>query len=162
VRPQRVQIQKKANEFEENVIKIGVKIFYLIHNGTILLKDVLVADKPVREALELFARCRNHVADRSESSTHNRRLTVSINIPALKERLAQVSGHIRQAGMLLSDLLRPHLTPKSIQRIQDIVDYISNADVLFKVLMDRELMQEVYELVSAGEHYSQFHFYIDD
>ena len=66
---------KKANEIEEIIFKLGVKIFYLIQKGELSIGEVLVVDEPVRKGLDLFIRCRNHVIDRSEAK--DRRHTVS-------------------------------------------------------------------------------------
>jgi hypothetical protein len=65
---------KKANEIEALIFKLGVKIVYLTQKGDLNIGDVLIADEPIRKALDLFIRCRNHVVDRAES--RDRRHTV--------------------------------------------------------------------------------------
>jgi len=152
---------KKANEIEAHLLKLGVKIFLLVRNGRLQIADVLIADKPIRQALELFARCRNHVIERSES-VKGRRQTTAINTTALKEKLQEVHDLVNEAAISIKKVLQGHLTPKNLNRVDALIDYVSEPELLYTVLMDRTMQDELYELVSAGEHYSQFHFYEDD
>jgi len=69
---------------------------------------------------------------------------------------------VKKALDALVEMLSPHLTPKSITRVKNTMEYLGNAETLFKVLMDKSLHEDLGELVMAGEHYSQFHFYADD
>jgi len=52
---------KRAAEIEENIFKIGVKAYFLIDGGKCKFDDLLAADKPVRQALDLLAKCFDHV-----------------------------------------------------------------------------------------------------
>jgi len=80
----------------------------------------------------------------------------------LKEKLEEVCKLVIEAADLLKKVLAPHLTAKSLKRIDVLVAYAGDPYVLYKIVMDRSMQDELYELVSAGEHYSQFHFYADD
>jgi hypothetical protein len=51
---------KKATEIEENIYKIGVKAFFLMDAKKINIDQLLVADKPLRSALELLVKCHDH------------------------------------------------------------------------------------------------------
>jgi len=139
---------KKANEVEENIYKFGVKAFFLIDGGKISIDDLLVADKPLRFALELLAKCHDHA---KFSRVPNQKL--------LLEKFGEVEKKIREGGDILSKLLAPHLKPKNVKILQDLVEYISNADRLFQIFQDTTLDDDLQELVSASEHYTQFHFY---
>jgi len=48
---------------EKNIIKIAVKAYLLVDNGTLTADDFLVADKPLREAFELMVKVYKCVLD---------------------------------------------------------------------------------------------------
>jgi len=139
---------KKANEVEENIYKLGVKSFFLIDGGMITFEDLLTADKPLRAALELLAKCHDHA---KFSRVPNQKL--------LMEKFEEVEKKIREGGDILAKLLSPHLKSKNMKMIQELVDYIGNAERLFQIFQDSALDEDLQELISASEHYTQFHFY---
>jgi len=65
------------------------------------------------------------------------------------------------AAEILTKLLSPHMKPKNVQKIKDTTDYLGNADRLMQIFYDEALNDDLQELISAGEHYTQFHFYSD-
>jgi len=69
---------------------------------------------------------------------------------------------MREGGELLAKTLEPHLKPKTIQMLKELVEYIGNSERLFKIFKDTALDEELQELISASEHYTQFHFYSDE
>jgi hypothetical protein len=73
-----------------------------------------------------------------------------------------VTRYIQEAAELLKKVLAPHLTANSLKKIDVLVTYAADPTVLYKIVMDRSMQEELYELVSAGEHYSQFHFYAEE
>lgn len=77
----------------------------------------------------------------------------------MKEKLTQVQVHLQEASSILSNLLAPHLKPQNVQLVKATSDIIANADFLFKILIDEALAEEVQELITASDHYTQFHFY---
>jgi len=141
---------KKASEIEENIYKLGVKAFFLIDAKKVTMEELLVADKPLRSALELLAKCHDHA---KYSRLPNDKL--------LTDKFGEVQKKMHEGGQLLSKTLEPHLKPKNILMLQDLVDYIGNAERLFKIFKDATLDDELQELISASEHYTQFHFYSD-
>jgi len=141
---------KKANEIEENIYKIGVKAYFLIDGGKITIDDLLVADKPLREGLELLAKCHDHA---KFSRQPNQKL--------LMEKFGEVQKKLHEGGDILTKLLEPFLTPKTMKTLQDLADYIGNADRLFRIYQDSALDEDLQELISASEHYTQFHFYAE-
>jgi len=140
----------KAEEVEKNIFKVGVKCFFLIDSGTLALDDFLTADKPLRNALELLSKCHDH----AKYSRHPKD-------DLLREKLVVVESQIKEASSLLTNLLKPHLQAKNVQRIDQTVAIIGTADFLFKILKEPSLEEEVQELINAGEHYTGFHFYAE-
>jgi len=139
---------KKANEVEENIYKLGVKAYFLIDGGRITIDDLLAADKPLRSALELLAKCHDHA---KYSRYPNEKL--------LAEKFGEVQKKLHEGADILAKVLEPHLKPKSMKNIQDLVDYIGDSERLFKIFQDSSLDEDLQELISASEHYTQFHFY---
>jgi len=139
---------KKAHEIEENIFKLGVKAYFLMNDGRVKLDELLVADKPLRSALELLAKCHDHA-----------KYSRNPNDKLLMEKFGEVEKKMHEGGELLSKTLEPHLKPKTIQMLRDLVDYIANSERLFKIFKDTTLDEELQELISASEHYTQFHFY---
>jgi hypothetical protein len=131
------------------------------------MEDVLQCDKPIRQAIEIFSKCADHVytstvcqllhllVQYTYKSTQDK---LPVNKAALRERLIQVQDCLLEAGALLKTTVEAHLTAKNLQKIQDIAEY-GKAEVLMKILLDPTLEEEVQLLINAGEHYSQFHFY---
>jgi hypothetical protein len=147
---------KKANEIEDNILRIGVKVYFLVSEGKLDPSQVMVAEKPMRNALALFITCRNHVFDVHQSKT--RKLKEDI----LLAKLQQVEQLVKEGAENLIMALTNLILPRNIKRIQDTVAYIGDHQVLFRILMDRSFDSELYYLTSAAEHYSQFHFYPED
>jgi len=132
-----------------------VKCYVLISSKQVTLGELLTADKPLRQALEVFAKCYHHAVDYASEPARLRE-------DLLKTKLQQVDELVKQAGKTLCDVLKGHLQDNSIARVNDIVNYLSNSDTLLKVLKDTTLHEDLGELVMAGEHYTQFHFYAED
>jgi len=139
---------KKATEVEETMYKLGVKAYFLIDGGKITIDDLLVADKPLRLALELLAKCHDHA---KYSRAPNEKL--------LLEKFEEVQKKLHEGADILAKLLEPHLKPKSMKSLQDLVNYVGNAERLYKIFQDSSLDDDLQELISASEHYTQFHFY---
>ncbi|KAL6057702.1 hypothetical protein QOT17_015303 [Balamuthia mandrillaris] len=154
---------KRANEIEKDIWKIGVKSYLLVSDKRVSLKDLLEADPPLRQSLDLFAKCHHHVVD-VLINVNTRRGTIArtLNKEKLEELLQQVQVLVRQAADTFRRVLEPHLQPKSLERIESIVSYLGDPQTLLKILVDVGLSIEVGALVSAGEHYSQFHFYVEE
>jgi len=100
---------KKANEIEENIFKLGVKAYFLLNDKRITMDDLLVADKPLRSALELLAKCHDHA---KYSRVPNEGL--------LMEKFGEVEKKMKEGGELLSKTLEPHLKPKTIQMLKEL------------------------------------------
>jgi len=142
--------QKNANKIETNIFKIGMKLFLIMQQGKLTLEQILECDTPIRKALDIFAKCVDHVYTSDD--------LFQVNKEALKKRLGEVEELLHETGRILRRLLEPHLTGKNIARVQETIDY-GTADTLMRVLLDPTLEEEIQLLVNAAEHYSQFHFY---
>lgn len=136
--------KKKAEELEKNIIKLMVKGYLLVDGNKIDGEAFLVADKPVRAAFELLAKCyKNRTRARHE---------------VLVEALGRVEGMLKEAERIITELLQPHLSPKNMFRLATTFGYLGSLKFLEKAFSDDELDEELEKLVDAMEYYTQFHF----
>eukprot|EP01116_Phalansterium_solitarium_P024164 TRINITY_DN8773_c0_g1_i1.p1 TRINITY_DN8773_c0_g1~~TRINITY_DN8773_c0_g1_i1.p1 ORF type:complete len:334 (+),score=101.55 TRINITY_DN8773_c0_g1_i1:98-1099(+) len=142
---------KKADEFEESLIKIGVKVFLLLDSGRIQAAKLLVADEPLRAGFELLEKCFNY------SRFHKQP-----DLDHLYIKLQEVQKLLGHATHLSVKVLEPHMKPKSSQLLSDTLGYFANADFLFKVFKDSALEEDLENLITAATFYLQFHFYDED
>jgi len=141
---------KKAAEIEDTIFKIGIKTYFIIDEGKLKLDDIFAADEPLRKALELLSKCHDHA-----------KFSRSPNPKLLFQKLQEVEKLVKEAAAALIKILEPLLKPKNTQRIREAIDYIANADFLSKIFNDSGLDEPLQELINAGDHYTQFHFYAD-
>jgi len=139
---------KVATELENAVLKIGIKCYFIIDDGRVKMEDLLTADKPFRTALEQFQKCYDHI-----------RYSRNPNKKALHEKFVQIKDLIQSGGEILKKLLEPHVKPKNLAMLSRTIDVIADADFLMAIFIDESLDEPLQELISAGEHYTQFHFY---
>ena len=111
--------QKKADEFEKNIIKIAVKSYLLIENKKLTGDDFLEVDSPLRESFELMIKCFNARG----------RVQQQVVLDALKK----VEASIKKSEHILTGLLSPHLTNKNMFRLTQTFGYLGNAEFLNKV-----------------------------
>lgn len=147
---------RKANDMENNVLRVGVKMYFLVVDGKLEPRQVLLADQPLRQALKVFGGCRDHVS----AVRFSGRITLKKDL--LETRLEEVAMLVRQAGEHLTESLQPYVRPANIQRINDTVAYFGNPEVLMRVLLDETYEPDLDVLMLAAKHYAQFHFYEED
>jgi len=139
---------EKAKEIEENIFKIGVKVFFILNEGQLTMEEVLKADKPLRAAMELLSKCYDHA-----------KFSKRVDDKGLVAKFGEVHQQALEAGEILTKLLEVHMKPKNLVKIKETIQYLTNPDFLLKVFKDDSLDEDLQELVSAMEHYTQFHFY---
>lgn len=136
--------KKKAEELEKNIIKLMVKGYLLVDGGKIDGDSFLQADKPLRAAFELLARCyKNRTRAKHE---------------VLVEALGRVEKMLSEGERIITELLQPHLSPKNMFRLASTFGYLGSLKFLEKAFSDDELDEELEKLVDAMEYYTQFHF----
>jgi len=136
---------KKADDLEKNVIKIAVKSFLLIEDGTLTADDFLVADKPLREAFELMVKV-----------FHGRG---KVKEEKIKEALGKVEELLKKAEEVITNLLAPHLTSKNMLKISSAFGCIADANFLVMVFLSPQLEPDLDKLIDAMEYYTQFHYH---
>jgi hypothetical protein len=136
---------KRADEIEKNIIKIAVKAYLLVDNGTLTADDFLVADKPLREAFELMIKIFNG---------RNR-----VKKDRILEAIDKVVDLLKKAEEIVTNLLAPQLTSKNMIRISASFASIANRNFMEHVYADAELEPDLEKLIDAMEYYTQFHYH---
>jgi len=139
---------KIATDLENSILKIGIKCYFIIDDGRVKMEDFLVADKPFRMALEQFQKCYDHI-----------RYSRNPNKKALEDKFVQIKELIKNGGEELKKILEPHIKPKNLLMLSNTINVIADADFLLAIFTDESLDEPLQELISSGEHYTQFHFY---
>lgn len=134
--------KKKAEELEKNIIKITVKAYLLINNKKLESDAFLKADKPLRQAFELMAKCHNHRMPKD----------------VFEAALTKVESLLKEAEHIITELLQPHLTSKTMFMLASTFGYLGSYNFLYKAFTDESLEEELEKLVDAMEYYTQFHY----
>lgn len=140
----KVHNSRKADETEENLIKILLKVFFLEKNGDITMDDVLRADEPLREAFELLIEMRDY----GYKMTKER----------VASQLKQVQVHLNSVEGILTELLAPHLSGHTIRRINTTFGLLASHDFLIVGWSDDAFEEERNLLTDAMLRYTSFHF----
>eukprot|EP01098_Paradermamoeba_levis_P012531 TRINITY_DN5503_c0_g1_i1.p1 TRINITY_DN5503_c0_g1~~TRINITY_DN5503_c0_g1_i1.p1 ORF type:complete len:310 (+),score=106.77 TRINITY_DN5503_c0_g1_i1:59-931(+) len=107
---EKIENAEKATQLEKDVIRIGTKVVLLFKEKKIAAKEFLALEKPLREACSM-------VIDGHE-----------IPFAFDENKLADAFANLRT---LIEKLLKPHLTPKNLDKIRAIFDY-TKPDMLLK------------------------------
>ncbi|ELR22151.1 uncharacterized protein ACA1_160390 [Acanthamoeba castellanii str. Neff] len=145
---------KKADRIEDNIYRIGVKMYFLVSDKKLRIEDLAVMDNPFRKALVLFSKIRFQVHVKRDNQA-------DINFDVLREKLGEVRQFVAEAGEGLKGLLASHMKPRNIERIDEVISYVTDPDVVTRILLDPLLDDELFNLESAAKHYSQFFYYAE-
>jgi len=139
---------KKAQEIEDAIFKVGIKVYFLIDGGKCTIDDMLEAEKPLRKSFEVLIKSHEYA-----------KFSKNVVEQELKKRLAEFQKHWFASGDVLRKMLTPHMKPTNGAKIKVLADYLSDIDRLYFIFTEPTLDDELQELISAAEHYTQFHFY---
>eukprot|EP01094_Clydonella_sp_ATCC50884_P009837 TRINITY_DN1936_c1_g1_i1.p1 TRINITY_DN1936_c1_g1~~TRINITY_DN1936_c1_g1_i1.p1 ORF type:complete len:311 (-),score=121.08 TRINITY_DN1936_c1_g1_i1:24-956(-) len=140
----KVETPKKADEIEEHLIKILLKVFFLERNGDLTMDDILRADAPLREAFELLIEMRDY----------QHRMTPE----RLASQLKGVHVHIAKVEAILSEMLAPHLSGNTIKRIGVTFGLLGSHEFLASGWSSDQFEDERNLLTDAMLRYTAFHF----
>eukprot|EP00128_Syssomonas_multiformis_P001536 Colp12_sorted_trinity150504_noHs@1251 len=137
----------KAEDVENNVIKLYVKWHYLEDTGSVTENDIIEIDKSLRNAFETIIKIRDN-------------LHIGRNIPEdkMSEALNRIHSMFKNVEKAMTAILMPHLKTKSIERIGTIFNTIGDVAFLRQALTDSKLNEHMNVLQDAMFQYVQFHF----
>jgi len=139
---------KKAEEIERNILKLLAKAKIHADNKTITIQDFLKADQPLRQSFEILNECFDFYEDAKTERIQK----------ALMEHFFKVERLLREVEKITSSILKPHLQPKSLNRIKVIFDYVASTQFLMKVWSTPNIYDDLFQLVNAMNRYTQFHY----
>jgi len=137
-------LRKKANEIENNIVKIAIKAYILFDNKYLKGGQFLVADKPVREAFNLLVKIFN---GRQRSKKER-----------VLEALQKVEGLLKTTEKVITELLAPHIGGTNMMRLASIFATVANAKFLETVFYNESVSDELEKLIDAMDYYTQFHY----
>eukprot|EP01103_Thecamoeba_quadrilineata_P018345 TRINITY_DN6938_c0_g1_i1.p1 TRINITY_DN6938_c0_g1~~TRINITY_DN6938_c0_g1_i1.p1 ORF type:complete len:188 (+),score=57.15 TRINITY_DN6938_c0_g1_i1:64-627(+) len=113
--------KKKAEEIQNNIIKILLKAQFQIEKKTVTPEVFLPANRPLRQSFALLCKL-NQPDDRS---TEQR-----------KEDFARIETNFREVGRIGETNLGPHLTQKNKDKLSYTVEFLGSATFLQSVWDD--------------------------
>jgi len=123
-----------ADRLEKNTIKIAVKAYFLWENKTIPLEKYETVEGPLRQGLKILLAVYNNI-----EKVKDEKLKKEI----LEEKFTVVAVLFDQVQSTLTDLFKPHLKPKSINRIKETFDTIARQEFLERAYTDPSLTSDV-------------------
>eukprot|EP01091_Cochliopodium_minus_P011985 TRINITY_DN3532_c1_g1_i1.p1 TRINITY_DN3532_c1_g1~~TRINITY_DN3532_c1_g1_i1.p1 ORF type:complete len:215 (-),score=68.02 TRINITY_DN3532_c1_g1_i1:165-809(-) len=122
-----------AEDMERNTIKIITKCYFLVDGNHIKIEEFKKCDDPMKKALKLILK----VYDRIDS------IPKELRKQTLEQKFMVIAILFEQTQEGLKEILKPHVTEKSLQRIEDIFKHIANHEFFHNVWFDTRLTEHV-------------------
>jgi len=117
--------KKTAENIENNIIKIFVKAHFLAENGSIDPEWYIGLDKDLRAAFEVTLRITDNVVSKRV-----------IPDDVLKDWIGKVQTKLKDAESKMYTMLKDHLQPKSLNRINETFAVFTDFKFLKTILVD--------------------------
>jgi len=140
----RIENQKKAKEVEKNIIKLIVKGKICVDEKKVSEDVFLQADVPLRKSFNLLVDLYDFFGEKMTDK--------------LRKKFDEVSLLMSQVASILTNIFKPHVQPKTLNRLKMIFELLSNTDFYTKVWGHPEMNRDMEELVDAMNKYTQFNF----
>jgi len=139
----RVENSKKADEVENNIMKILTKAYFLDRDKKIDADEFDAVDNPMRETFEILVFMRDY-RERLKPST-------------VDEKFKIVQSNLKKIEEIITNILINHLKPNNIVRIGMIFGLLSSINFLNEAWSDETIEDERNLLADAMNRYTQFH-----
>jgi len=136
--------EKKAKEVIRGIIKLIVKAKIIVDEKKVTEEDFLQADAPLRKAFNVIVDLYDYYGDPVNAKT--------------KLAFETASKHLQEVGGILSNLMKPYLQPKNLQRLKDVFDVLSAVDFYVKAWENPDTNKDLDDLIDAMNKYTQFNF----
>jgi len=133
-----------ADRLEKHSIKITVKTYFLWENKTLKLGDFDPIEQPLKQALNILITVDSNVDKLKDPKLKDE---------FIKEKFTVISILLDQVRTSLTDLLTPHLKPKSINRIKETFETISRHEFLIRAYSEPTLREDIAKLMSFVRNY---------
>jgi len=136
--------EKRAREVEKGIIKLVVKAKICIDDKKVGEDDFLQADAPLRKAFNVIVDLYDYYGDPVNTKS--------------KLAFETASKHLQEVGVILTNLMKPHVQPKNLQRLRDVFEVLSAVDFYVKAWENPDTGKDLDDLVDAMNKYTQFNF----
>lgn len=131
--------KEKAEYVEKSIIKLSVKTFMLVQNGNISVSELLKMEDSLQKALKLLIKC-YYSLDKVEDSV-------------LLEKFYIIGALSSNVEEILTELVKPHLKPKSIQRINTTFSILMDSQFLISTCNNKNLREDLSIVIKEAEWY---------
>jgi len=136
--------KKKADQLEEDIMKIAVKAVMLVDSKTVRGREFLAVDKPLRDALNLLSKIFNN-----KNKTTREKVV---------EALLKVETLMQEAQKILENILANHMGGKNMLRLAAIFQVVGDAKFMEVIMYKESVEPELEKLIDAIDFYTQFHW----
>jgi hypothetical protein len=133
-----------ADKLERNTIKITVKAYFLWENKTIPIEEFLKIETPLKQALRILIAVFDHIEKVKDPS---------MRAGILDEKFTVVAVLLDTVKDSLVKLLSPHLSAKSMNRVQETFETIARRDFLLNSYNNESLRPDLTHAINFGRNY---------
>lgn len=122
--------KESAEKLERNIIRIAVKNYWLVKKGLVDPEEMKKLNEPTHTALKLLINTYDYLVDKASDEF-------------VYQRMIMFGEQSQKVCEGLVKLVSEHLTSHSIYRIEQTFSYLSNPDLLMKIIKNKDLRNEV-------------------
>jgi hypothetical protein len=133
-----------ADRLEHNTIKLAVKGYFLYENGTVTIEEFQKIEPPLKQSLKILLA----VFDNLEKIKDPKMREF-----VLDEKFTVVAVLLDSVREILTKILQPHLTAKSMNRVYETFEKIANRDFLLRAWSEPSLKGDVSHVINFVRDY---------
>jgi hypothetical protein len=140
----KVILPKKADDVEKAILKLTVKVRFLVDDKKVILKELARADIPLRQGFDIFVSVFEYYGD-----------------PRIRldKKFNQAAKCFNDVKDILLSMLTPYLSKKYIDRFNLVFSVIGDEKFYLKVWNNADLFYELFMLTNSMSKYTQIHRY---
>jgi hypothetical protein len=135
-----------ADKLEHNTIKLAVKGYFLWENGTVTIEEFQKIEPPLKQSLKILLAVFDHLEKIKDPKMREM---------VLDEKFTVVAVLLDNVREILTKVLQPHLTTKSMNRVYETFTKIANRDFLLRAWSDPTLKDDVAHVIRFVRAYVQ-------
>lgn len=134
--------KKLANKIEQDILMIITKTYLLLNNKKVDFEQLQKLYDPMNKAIRILCKC---YAAKSR-----------LNSNVLERALLKVGENIKMVEKILTEVLQPHLSSKSMFRLIYVFGYLSSTKFLELLIHEEDFEEDLQSFYDFMEYYSQF------
>jgi len=139
----RVHNKKTASEIERSMIKIIVKAKLAMDAKKVAEDEFMKCDPPLRKSFDLIVDLFDYYGDEVNER--------------MQKKMDLAVENMREVGNIIATLMKPHIQPKTRDRLKFVFDTLCKRDFLSKVWENENTGKDLEDLIDAMHKYTQFH-----